>query len=226
MFLNDWHWTKNERCHESCVDENISGFPTYTWRKNKATLFWRNNHVIIASRVGFFFFFCISTETEMVGLIVHTCVTPNLILTVYLDQNVSWWRHRMGTFLRNWPFVRGIHRSPVNSLHKGQWSFDVFFDLRMNKRLSKQSWGWWFEMPSHPLWRHCNVLNTSWPLFQQYQMRELIFICGTTASNTNKDSETEDFTVTVCAPLGLLVEGCQSHLISKTYSKWLIAKEV
>ena len=36
-------------------------------------------------------------------------------------------------------------------------SFDVFFDLRLNKRLSKQSWGWWFETPSSPLWRHCNV---------------------------------------------------------------------
>ena len=24
-------------------------------------------------------------------------------------------------------------------------SFDVFFDLRLNKRLSKQWWGWWFE---------------------------------------------------------------------------------
>ena len=33
-------------------------------------------------------------------------------------------------------------------------SFDVFFDLRLNKRLSKQSWGWWFETPPHPLWRH------------------------------------------------------------------------
>ena len=37
-------------------------------------------------------------------------------------------------------------------------SFDVFFDLRLNKRLSKQSWGRWFETPSHPLWRHYNVL--------------------------------------------------------------------
>ena len=35
-------------------------------------------------------------------------------------------------------------------------SFDVFFDLRLNKRLSKQSSGWWFETPSRPLWRHCN----------------------------------------------------------------------
>ena len=34
--------------------------------------------------------------------------------------------------------------------------FDVFFDLVLNKRLGKQSWGWWFETLSCPLWRHCN----------------------------------------------------------------------
>ena len=39
-------------------------------------------------------------------------------------------------------------------------SFDAFFDLRPNKRLSKQSWGWWFETPSRSLWRHCNVAFT------------------------------------------------------------------
>ena len=32
------------------------------------------------------------------------------------------------------------------------------FDLRPNKRLSKQSWGWWFETPSCSLWRHCNEI--------------------------------------------------------------------
>ena len=36
-------------------------------------------------------------------------------------------------------------------------SFDVFFDLRLNKRLSKQPWGWWFETLSWSLWRQCNV---------------------------------------------------------------------
>ena len=36
-------------------------------------------------------------------------------------------------------------------------SFDVFFDLRPNKQLSKHSWGWWFETLSCSLWRHCNV---------------------------------------------------------------------
>ena len=44
-------------------------------------------------------------------------------------------------------------------------SFDVFFDLRMNKRLSKQSWGWWFETPSCSIWRHCNagkIISIAW----------------------------------------------------------------
>ena len=36
-------------------------------------------------------------------------------------------------------------------------SFDVFFDLRLNIRLSKRSWGRWFDTPSCQLWRHCNV---------------------------------------------------------------------
>ena len=36
-------------------------------------------------------------------------------------------------------------------------SFGVFFDLRLNKQLRKQSWGWWFDTPSRPLWRHHNA---------------------------------------------------------------------
>ena len=46
-------------------------------------------------------------------------------------------------------------------------SFDVFFDLRQDKRLSKQSRCRWFETPSRSLWHHCNecdsrrCLNTS-----------------------------------------------------------------
>ena len=51
--------------------------------------------------------------------------------------------------------------SPVTSEFSTQrsvmWIFDVFFDLPLNKQLSKQSRGWWFEMPSPPLWRHCSV---------------------------------------------------------------------
>ena len=46
-------------------------------------------------------------------------------------------------FPRCWPFVRGIHRSQRPMTR----SFDVFFDLRLNKRLSKQSRRRWFETP-------------------------------------------------------------------------------
>ena len=71
-----------------------------------------------------------------------------------IHDDVIKWKH----YPRNWPFVRGIHRSrefpaerPVTR------SFDAFFDLRPNKRLSKQPWGWWFETQSWSWWRHCNV---------------------------------------------------------------------
>ena len=47
-------------------------------------------------------------------------------------------------------------------------SFGVFFDLHLNKRLSKQSWGWWFETPSHPLWRQCNDYKISSNMSSSY----------------------------------------------------------
>ena len=42
---------------------------------------------------------------------------------------MPWWRHQMEPFPRYWPFVRGIHRSPVNSPHKGQWRGALMFSL-------------------------------------------------------------------------------------------------
>ena len=42
-------------------------------------------------------------------------------------------------------------------------SFDVFCELRLNKRLSKQSWGWWFETPLRSFLRHCNETNIRMP---------------------------------------------------------------
>ena len=40
----------------------------------------------------------------------------------YLHEVIKW-KH----FPRNWPFVRGIHRSPVNFPHKGQWRGSLMF---------------------------------------------------------------------------------------------------
>ena len=45
---------------------------------------------------------------------------------VYTDHDdVIKWKQ----FPRHWPFVRGIHRSPVNSPHKGQWRGALMFSL-------------------------------------------------------------------------------------------------
>ena len=41
----------------------------------------------------------------------------------------TWWRHQMETFPCYWPFVWGIHRSSVNSPHKGQWRGALVFSL-------------------------------------------------------------------------------------------------
>ena len=79
---------------------------------------------------------------------------------VTLAQSV-WWRHQMETFSALLAICAG--NSPVSGEFPAQRpvtrSFEVFFDLRLNKRLSKQWWGWWFETLSHPLWRHRNGLN-------------------------------------------------------------------
>ena len=84
-------------------------------------------------------------------------------MTIYVhssqpDIRSSWWRHQMETFSALLALCAGnsLVTSEFPSQRPVTQSFDVFFDLRLNKRLSKQSWGWSFETPSCSLWRHCN----------------------------------------------------------------------
>ena len=92
-----------------------------------------------------------------------------------LRDDVIKWKH----FPRYGPFVRGIHRSPVNSPHKGQWRGALMFSLicALNKRLSKQSWGWGFETPSRLLWRHCNAKSMNDPT--EWGWMDHIYALGT-----------------------------------------------
>ena len=80
----------------------------------------------------------------------------NITTQVYLW--ITWWRHQMETFSALVAICAG--NAPVTGEFPTQRpvtrSFDVFFDMRPNKRLGKQSWGWGFDTPSRPLWRHCN----------------------------------------------------------------------
>ena len=85
----------------------------------------------------------------------------------------SWWRHQTETFSALLALCAG--NSPVTGKCPSQRplarSLDVFFNLRLNKRLSKQLWGWWFETPSRPLWRHCNgfTFNSLFPRLSKIQ---------------------------------------------------------
>ena len=71
------------------------------------------------------------------------------------------WRHQKETFTAllalcvGKPTATGgfLLQRPVTR------SFDVFFDLRLNKWMSKQPKRRWFETPSRPLWRLCNWQN-------------------------------------------------------------------
>ena len=83
----------------------------------------------------------------------------DILYTRHGSRLATWWRHQMETFSTLLAICAG--NSPVTDKFLSQRpvtrSFDVFFDLRLNERMSKQWWGWRFETPSCSLWRHCNV---------------------------------------------------------------------
>ena len=79
----------------------------------------------------------------------------------YWEKRLSyywWWRQQTETFSALLAICVG--NSPVPGEFPAQRpvtrSFDAFFELHPNKRLSQQWWGWWFETLSCPLWRHRN----------------------------------------------------------------------
>ena len=74
-----------------------------------------------------------------------------------VHDDVIKWKH----FRRHWPFVRGIHRSPVNSPHKGQWrgasmfsSICAWINGWVNNIVAGES-----ETPSRSLRCHCNYMS-------------------------------------------------------------------
>ena len=83
----------------------------------------------------------------------HTCLVPDFPRKGHDD--VIKWKH----FLRYWPFVQGIHRSPVNSPHRGQSHWALMFSLIcawINGWVNNPEAG--VRLPSCSLWCHCNKL--------------------------------------------------------------------
>ena len=81
----------------------------------------------------------------------------SIVFCVVWYRTISWWRNQMETFSALLALCEG--NPPVSGEFPLQRpvtrSFHVFFDLRLNKRLSKQSRRQSFETPSWSLWHRC-----------------------------------------------------------------------
>ena len=103
-----------------------------------------------------------------------------------------------------------VGNSPVTGEFPSQWPvmqrFDVFFDLRLNKRLSKQSWSWWFETPSTTLWRHCNDVKRCAPA---------LFISNITVSDERVNCNDQDIFISLA--YNIITEDFN---IIKSETKW------
>ena len=95
------------------------------------------------------------------GRYIHRRIYCEMPLLIHVLTSMSMIKcHQMETFSALLAICAG--NSPVPGEFPTQRpvtrSFDVFFDLRLNKRLGKQSWRWWFETLSCPLWCHRNAM--------------------------------------------------------------------
>ena len=83
-----------------------------------------------------------------------------LYVISYYFGPLSWWRRQMEIFSMSLALCEG--NPPATGGFPSQrpvtWSFAVFFDLHLSKRLKKQLRLQWFETPPHSLWRHCYAI--------------------------------------------------------------------
>ena len=98
----------------------------------------------------------------------------------HLCHNVYMMTSSNGNIPRYWPFVRGIHRSPVNSPNKGQWRGALVFSFicALNRRLSK----------------HCNDLKR---LYDAVSFVYITFITGR-CHHSSVDADVAEALSTLC----------------------------
>ena len=130
--------------------------------------FWRKLAALKRHRTVF----CSIANSKAIqyGMLLHKGVT-NLWQIENIDKALNphhRWTYRWlsvsmmtslnGNIFRVTGHLRGEFTGPrwIPHTKASDAELDIFFDLRPNKRLSKQSWGWWFETPSRPSWRHRN----------------------------------------------------------------------
>ena len=106
-----------------------------------------------------YFLILVSTWYEWCNNHYLLCSVFVQVLEIQVGYHKSWRRHQMETF--STLLALCARNSQVTGEFSSQKpvtrSFDVVFDPRLNKRLSKQSRRRWFETPLRSLLRHCNV---------------------------------------------------------------------
>ena len=115
--------------------------------------------------VSFHFVLCSVKCTHVSVMLCFTLVYSRVTVNMMTSSNGNIFRvtgHLCGEFTGH----RWIPRRKANDAEL--W---CFLDLRLNKRLSKQSWGWWFEMLSHPIRRHCNEFRVIYPYLRRLRQR-------------------------------------------------------
>ena len=152
-----WASLRHINCSMGGVDMMILDYAK--WLKSK-WIVWSWRHIVLVSLS-----FMISCNIKIcpIHIFKNQWVVKAPAVAIYMMEvydgwsltpinhfNSTWWRHQMEPFSALLALCAG--NSPAPDKFPAQRpvmrSFDVFFDVRPNKRLSKQSWGWWFEMPA------------------------------------------------------------------------------
>ena len=142
-----------------------------------------------------------------------------------MAHDITWWRHQMETFSALLALCAG--NSPVHGEFPTQrpvtLSFDVFFDMRLNKQLNKQTWGWWFERLSRPLWRHRNdkksyCLYSDWSFWHSILRKVSLFKKKKDDKNNCSQNDKVFFIYKLWVSIFISIAWDHNHAISLSYT--------
>ena len=114
---------------------------------------------------------------------IFTPSQSKFVCSFLLYDDVIKWKH----LPRYWPFVRGIHRSPVNSPHEGQWRGALMFSL-----ICVWINGWVNNGGAGDFRRyraHYDVTVMYWCDFQMMYLQMCIGITNTVSLNTMRKEQ-------------------------------------
>ena len=126
----------------------------------KSSMIYLNNQFPI--RYDLLSTYCDFYIFPLFNSLLNTAHEVEYVSSIYTTRDTAnpWWRHQTQTFSASLSLCEG--NPPVTGRFPSQrpvtGNFDVFFYLRLNKRLSKQPRRRWFETPLGSLWRYCNAI--------------------------------------------------------------------